>query len=592
MMLACAIVVLAGCQTEAFLEVQVDDDGGGAVYVALAMDQDAAAKSVLFESKPPNLIPVADLTKAGWTVSGPTQEQDGRIWMRASKPFSQLDQLTEVVHEVAGPDGPFRNFKVERSSGFAERSWQFSGTVDLSKGIASFSDEQVAAAFAGEPLGQPAAIIAAQVGTTLEAAVKLNVVVDLPGDLGANNGAIGSAGLAAATTVSTKTSTAVPAGAVPTSGGAGTNEGTAGSGPLEGQAGVASTSAVRGAGEGAAVVWNPSFADGTVTELSARSSSSRLLPRVWRWAALVAALVGGAALLYRVGQALLDGRLDRRRGAPRAAQLPGGGRAVDPLPLPFGRFGDAGPVEPSPLVTYAPAAGVAVSAGAGVSSPEGTGIADGSARLSLIIIETTGALVAGRDPLGDGLMAFARERGCVLSARQVGELYLARSVGGLSGADFWGGLGLTGDPMLLDDTYARRFELTIHVVDFLAQARERGVRVAALGDDVPEWTSVFRQRFKLDGLITSWISSAEVGVRVPHPALLEAAARATGVAPAQTMVIAASRPLLDSASRLGYRTVHYNPGLDDPESDHPILRTFAERARSVEAPSAPGASLS
>ena len=50
-------------------------------------------------------------------------------------------------------------------------------------------------------------------------------------------------------------------------------------------------------------------------------------------------------------------------------------------------------------------------------------------------------------------------------------------------------------------------------------------------------------------------------------------------------MIASSRSLLDAAGRAGYRTVHYNPGPDDPESDHPVLRSFAERGRPAEATS-------
>ena len=205
--------------------------------------------------------------------------------------------------------------------------------------------------------------------------------------------------------------------------------------------------------------------------------------------------------------------------------------------------------------------------------------------MAFIVIETTGALVAGRDPVGEIVVPFARERGCVQSVRHIADLYLGRVVGGISPGDFWGGLGLTGDAGLLDDNVARRFELTAHVVEFLGQARRRGVSIVALGDDVPEWTAVLRARFGLDGLIGTWVSSAEVGVRVPHPALLEAVERATALLPDQAMMIGTTRSLLDAATRLGYRTVQYNPGQDDPDSEHPVLRSFAERTGPVPAPS-------
>ncbi|MEZ5264657.1 MAG: hypothetical protein R2755_23395 [Acidimicrobiales bacterium] len=215
-----------------------------------------------------------------------------------------------------------------------------------------------------------------------------------------------------------------------------------------------------------------------------------------------------------------------------------------------------------------------------------SGSGAGRKGLRLIVIETSGALLAGRDPVAEHLVPFCRERGCVLSVRQIADLYVSRAVGTTAPTDFWQELGLSGDPMLLDDAYARRFELTDHVVAFLSQARNRDVAVAAIGDDVPEWTAVHRQRFKLDGLIAHWISSAEVGVRLPHPGLLEAVERTTGVAPEQSMLIGASRALLDAAARRGYRTVHYNPGPDDPDSEHPVLRTFAERGRPMPSPAA------
>lgn len=585
LLLTFAVLLLAGCQTDAFLEVQVDADGGGAVYVAVALDQEAAARSVLYENKAPNVLPIEDLTNAGWRVTGPTQEQDGRIWLRAEKEFSQLDQLTSVVNEVAGADGPFQNFQVERSSSFGERSWQFSGTVDLTQGMSGFSDDGVAAAFAGEALGQPEAVFTEQLGTSLEDAVAFNVIVNLPGDLGTNNGVVGSAGQAAATTTSAPrseeaTSTAVDA---------------------------VTTVPVRAPDKGAAVVWNPSFADAAPVALDASSSSKQLLPRIWRWAGLFAGVVGAVALLYRIGQTLLDRRRDRRRSVPRPSPMGVGLPDDAGQPMPIGRFGDAGPGDPPPSIGGGPrpvplgstlgtsatpgridlAAEEAAGRAANGNGADGSvAPADGSRGLSLIVIETTGALLTGRDPVGDVLVPFCRERGCVLSVRQIADLYLARVVGGMSSADFWTGLGLPGDPMLLDDAYARRFELTDHVTAFLSQARSRGVSVAAVGDDVPEWTSVYRQRFKLDGLIGSWVCSAEVGVRVPHPALLESTEKATGVAPAQAMVIAASRSLLDAAGRLGYRTVQYNPGPDDPDSEHPVLRSFAERGRPTASSSA------
>lgn len=586
LVLGALLVVLAGCKTEAFIEVQVDDDGGGSVYVAVALDAEAAARSVNYEAS----LPIEDLKATGWTVTGPAQEADGRIWLRAQKPFSQVSQLPGLIDEVAGKGGPLRDFKVDTTSSFGKRGWAFSGTVDLSGGLTSFTDPELAAALGGTPLGQsPEKYAEALGGATLESLVKLNIVVDLPGEVQESNGNVGKAGLAAPTTTSTAPGT--------------------GSTTTTPAAAAGSSTTARRASTGAAIVWTPSFADGAPSELRASASADRLLPRLWRWLALVAAALGAVALLYQLVRLGLDRAREGRRVAPRASRP---ASVTEPVPVPVGGpgvgstlpgdglFAQSSTSPTSPLGPSSrsgspgadPGGGLGTVVVAPVGSPtpppstaradSGEGEAASGSRaksLRLIVIETTGALFAARDPVGDVLVPFARERGCVLSVRQIADVYLARAVGGMSAVDFWTGLGLTGDPMLLDDVYARRFELTDDVLTFLSQARQRGVSVAAVGDDVPEWTAVFRQRFRLDGMISAWVSSAEVGVRVPHPALLEAVERATGYPPAASMVIAGTRALLDTARRLGFRTIQYNPGPDDPESDHPVLRTFADRGR-------------
>ena len=586
-----ALLLLAGCKADAVLEVKVEEDGGGVVYVAVALDQDAASRTVLYETRAGNVLPVEDLVAAGWRVTGPTQEQDGRVWIRAEKSFSQADQLTAVVNEIAGADGPFRDFVIERSSGFGEKHWQFSGTVDLAKGMAGFSDAAVSAAFGGEPLGQTAAAYTEQLGSPLERLVSVAVVVDLPGELGDHNGTAGSAGqtVAVAGTPST-VSISSPGSRVQ------------GADPMVDDA----------LGGAATVRWNPSFADAGLTELVAASSTKQLLPRVWRWIGLAAGLLGLTVLVWRFGLLLVDRWRDRRRfDAPAPFRAPGrvpadaepdGADAVEVRPgsAPIVAGGLTAPPSEAPMmvasqpITPTPASVVAPAVAAPsvetlaepVRPPAPPGAAvrsDGG--LGLIVIEANGALLSGIDPCEDVLVPFCRAHGAQRSERQIADLYRARVLGKRNATAFWAELGVSGDSRLLDDAYAGRFELSAHVVSFLDKARRRGVFVAVVGDGAPEWNLMLRQRFALDGLIGAWISSAELGVRVPHPDFFEALRRISAVSPERSTVIAANRPLLDTAERLGFRTVQYNPGHDDPHSDHAVLRSFADGARSD--PSAP-----
>ena len=153
--------------------------------------------------------------------------------------------------------------------------------------------------------------------------------------------------------------------------------------------------------------------------------------------------------------------------------------------------------------------------------------------------------------------------------------YVSRVVGGLPAAEFWAGLGILGDPMLLDDSSPGRYELSPDIDEFLGQAIGRGMDVVTVGEEAPEWVGVFRQRFALDQLISAWVTSSDVGVRPPHPALVQAALRAAGRPPGAAMVIARNLRLLDGARRLGCRTVQYLPEDTATLGDHPLLRSFA-----------------
>jgi hypothetical protein len=330
-------------------------------------------------------------------------------------------------------------------------------------------------------------------------------------------------------------------------------------------------------------LWQPSFADAAPLELDASSSSSQLAPRLWRWLGVAALIVGACALLYQAALAFVERRRDRARAQCRRVYVP---PIAEPEPEPMmegvgavsraeADANPAGPPAQPPAVTPTPrqprgirARMNATNDGVGTASPAR------STGLRLLVLETAGVLFEVTDPVTELLIPHVRARGSDASVAEIKDWYVARVVGGLPAAEFWAGLGIVGDPMLLDDTFARRYELAPDILGFLHSAAERGLDVAALGDEVPEWTGVFRQRFGLDEVIGAWVSSGEVGVRPPHPALLEAAWRATGFPARNAMVIARSIPLLDAARRQGSRTVHYVPGDEQGTSDHPVLRSF------------------
>lgn len=540
---------LLGCRADATLRVNVNDDGSGNVLVSVALDQEAASRTVLVD----NLVLADDLRQGGWNVSAPTTEADGNTWVRASKPFAAIEQIPVIVAEVAGAEGPFRGFSVVEQRSFGKRTWAFRGTVDLRKGLAALSDPELTQVL-GTPLGQTVEVLAAQAGgRPIESAVSVAVEVHLPGDLGATNGII------VTPPKQLKKAKSAASASIPSTTVAG-----------------APPAPVLAKPNDSAVSWKLAFAATAPTELQAESKSSRLAPRLWRWGSLAALVFAGVVLLYQAGHLFLESRRDRLRRKARQLRplpTPGQPQAAD------GDVLEADTPEPairsfgtSSVRTIRPAQAAPARAG----TPDNTD-SDGAraGALRVLALETAGVLCSVTDPVNEVLIPLARARGCTLSAGQIGDWYVARVMGGLSARDFWTGLGVSGDPVLLDDGFTRRYELNPDVLDFLRQARQRGLDVVAVGDEVAEWTSALRQRFSLDSLIGAWITSGDVGTRPPHPALLSAVLRVSTATSASAMVISRNITLLDAARSQGFRTVHYLPDLASQPGDHAALRSFA-----------------
>lgn len=183
-LLALVVVVLAGagCRVRTELAVDVLEDGSGTVAVSVALDADAVTAYPSLATD----VRLDDLAEAGWTVSGPTEEADGLTWLRATKPFATPAEATEVLAEVAGTDGPFQGLAVTSERSFARTRFGFTGTVDFDAGLEDFTDDDLADALEGAPLGEPVEAIEARIGERLDEVFGVRVVVRLPGSVESN----------------------------------------------------------------------------------------------------------------------------------------------------------------------------------------------------------------------------------------------------------------------------------------------------------------------------------------------------------------------------------------------------------------------
>ncbi|HEX2048106.1 MAG TPA: hypothetical protein VHF27_10095 [Acidimicrobiales bacterium] len=171
---ACHVTIAAG--------VDVARDGSGRVTAGLGLDADALTEL----GDPAAALRVDDLRGAGWQVEGPRKEDDGLTWVRASKPFADPEQAAATMAELSGPDGPFREFRVVRTRSLTRSRTTFTGTVDLSRGLAGLSDPELAAALGDVDPGLDLEGLRRRFGDALARTVTVQVSAGLPGDVTTN----------------------------------------------------------------------------------------------------------------------------------------------------------------------------------------------------------------------------------------------------------------------------------------------------------------------------------------------------------------------------------------------------------------------
>ena len=124
-------------------------------------------------------VKVDDMRAAGWTVAPPAKEADGLTWLRASKPFADAAGAAKVLNEIN--PAYFRDFAVTRESSLGRLSWTYRGTIDLTKGLDEFSDQELATALNSDRFGGNLEVIEKEEGKPATQMVDVKMTAQLPG---------------------------------------------------------------------------------------------------------------------------------------------------------------------------------------------------------------------------------------------------------------------------------------------------------------------------------------------------------------------------------------------------------------------------
>jgi len=168
---ALAVVVLAGCQVDVEVSVAASPDGSGTVEVAVGLDADAVTRL----GDPATALALGDLEGTVWQLTPPTLDDSGTTWVRARRSFADPAELQVALGEVAGDDGPFAGTSLTVDDGWFTSSAQLRGIVDLSAGLAPYTDPELDVATGGVPFGGLVAQAEADLGVPVGEMIDVTV---------------------------------------------------------------------------------------------------------------------------------------------------------------------------------------------------------------------------------------------------------------------------------------------------------------------------------------------------------------------------------------------------------------------------------
>ena len=172
-----ALLWFSACQVSADLTLTVDEGGSGTVAVSVGLDDEALERL----GDPENPFAVDDLAAAGWAVSPVMRDDDGLNQVVVTKSFGSLGEGEAVLAEVVGDTGVFDAVSLTRTDSFTTTTYEFDVVVDLSGGLAAFSDPELAEALDGEPVGESIDAIEERFGAPVSELFSFEVSIALPG---------------------------------------------------------------------------------------------------------------------------------------------------------------------------------------------------------------------------------------------------------------------------------------------------------------------------------------------------------------------------------------------------------------------------
>jgi hypothetical protein len=140
MMFAAGVLLLSSCKSDVDVLIRARPEGSGTIRVTAVLDQEAAQ----WLGPPEKALAVDDLAKRGWAIRSVITGDDGNVTFGAEHGFATITEGNALIADLTGPDGAFSKLKLSRKRSLLSTSVKLDGSVDLTKRLEAFGDDELA----------------------------------------------------------------------------------------------------------------------------------------------------------------------------------------------------------------------------------------------------------------------------------------------------------------------------------------------------------------------------------------------------------------------------------------------------------------
>ncbi|MFX0071677.1 MAG: HAD family hydrolase [Candidatus Hermodarchaeota archaeon] len=174
-----------------------------------------------------------------------------------------------------------------------------------------------------------------------------------------------------------------------------------------------------------------------------------------------------------------------------------------------------------------------------------------------IVFDAMGVIYEVADDVKDLLVPFLRSKNNTAPFTKIQEIYIKASLGKISSFDFWKALGYEDEYPDIEKEYLDK-NLTIDP-EFreVVKTLKKDYNLGMLTNDLKEWSSFLRSKFKLDQFFNMVIISGDVGYRKPDKGIYKILLEKTNAQPKDIVFIDDLLKNLLSASEIGINTIRF-----------------------------------